>query len=305
MAKPVIRFGIMADVHQDLMFNAEKRLQEFILRMNAERVDFIIQLGDFCHPIPENGSFLSIWNEFNGPRYHVLGNHDMDKNDKKTVMSFIGMDRSYYSFDRGPYHFVVLDANYIKLEDREIDYEFGNYVRHPGHIDHISAEQLEWLGQDLAGTNKPTFIFSHQNLDDSELGIKNGEQVRAILRTANEAAGFRKVVACLNGHNHLDGVKVIDDIYYIHINSMSYYYMGPTFNVIRYSEALTRKYPILAQSAPYEDPLYAIVTLEPGLLTIEGKESGFVGPAPIDCGHVNTAGGHRVTANISRRQLKY
>lgn len=120
------------------------------------------------------------------------------------------MDRSYYSFDRGLYHFVVLDANYIKLDDAYVDYEHGNYVKHPSCIDHISAEQLEWLGQDLADTNKPTFIFSHQNLDDSELGIKNGAELRAVLRQANEAAGFRKVVACLNGHNHLDGVKVIE-----------------------------------------------------------------------------------------------
>lgn len=305
MARNIIRFGVMSDVHHDLMPNAQLRVQEFINRMNAEKVDFIIQLGDFCFPIPENGSFLAAWEQFTGPKFHVLGNHDMDRNDKKSMTDYLGMPGSYYSFDHGDYHFVVLDTNHIRNDDTYMDYEHGNYFHYPGNIDHITPEQLEWLRDDLEKTNRHTLLFSHQCLDDSELGIKNGQALREVLHQANKSAGYRKVIACLNGHDHLDGVSVIDDIYYIHINSMSYYYMGESFNVIRYSDEITSKYPILRNSAPYQDALYAIISLEPGLLTIEGVESSFVGPSPLDCGHVNSAGGHTVTARVSNRKLKY
>jgi len=46
-------------------------------RMKEADVDFIVQLGDFCFPIPENEEILRIWNQFDGPKFHFLGNHDM------------------------------------------------------------------------------------------------------------------------------------------------------------------------------------------------------------------------------------
>lgn len=305
MPLPSIRFGLMTDVHYDIMPNASARLEDFIQEMVNEDVDFIVQLGDFCHPTQENKPFLQVWNQFKGPRYHVLGNHDMDRNDKQTMMDYLGMQSSYYSFDQGEFHFVVLDGNYLKRGDQYVDYDHANYGRYPHLVDHISSEQLEWLRKDLRETKKHTIIFSHQNLDDSELGLKNGSELREIFRIANEAAGYQKVVACFNGHNHLDGVKVIDSIYYIHVNSMSYYYMGEEYDVIRYSEEVTAKYPILAKSAPYEDALYAVVTIGAGLITISGRESQYVGPSPRACGHPNMAGGHEVSARISSRQLHY
>ncbi|ULL16930.1 hypothetical protein DVH26_22300 [Paenibacillus sp. H1-7] len=309
MGNDKIKFGVMADIHQDFMYRAEERLQQFIDRMNEENVDFIIQLGDFCFPYPQNKPFVAQWERFTGPKYHVLGNHDMDKCDKKTIMEYLGMERNYYSFDSGDYHFVVLDANYLLLEGSCVDYEHGNYHKHPDAISNLTEEQLEWLREDLAATNKTTILFSHQNLEspynDFNYGIKNSDKLRAILREANEQAGFRKVIACLNGHNHLDGVKVIDDIYFIHINSMSYFYMGKDYAATRYSDEVMKAYPLLANTAPYEDALYAIVTLEPGKISIEGRESGYVGPDPVACGHRNHAGGHVVTARISDRKLLY
>jgi hypothetical protein len=309
MAQQKVRFGLMTDIHQDLMYKASDRLSEFITRMNEEKVDFIIQLGDFCFPIPENKPFLSIWEQFDGPRYHVLGNHDMDKCNKQTIMEYLGMERSYYSFDCGDYHFVVLDPNYFRVDGQYVDYELGNYFQHPDSVGNLTEEQLEWLRQDLAGTDKHTVLFSHQSLEETyvgvNVGIHNSSKLRAILQEANQAAGFRKVIACMNGHNHLDGVKVIDDVYFMHINSISYHYLGPDFDVVRYSEEITAKHRILRKSVPYEEPIYAIVTLEAGLLAIEGKETTFVGPPPIECGHRNANAGHVVSAKISNRQLKF
>ncbi|SDD51602.1 3',5'-cyclic AMP phosphodiesterase CpdA [Paenibacillus sp. UNCCL117] len=304
-----IRFGLMADVHQDFMYKAEERLAEFVDHMNRERADFIVQLGDFCYPKPENKHFVSIWERFAGPAYHVLGNHDMDRCGKQEMMDYLGMPRNYYSFDSGDYHFVVLDTNYLNLEDGYADYAHGNYHKHPKHIGNVTPEQLDWLKGDLAATGKSTIIFSHQNLESVHLGfnigIQNSDELLAVLREANAEAGFRKVVACMNGHSHLDGVKVIDDIYFIHINSMSYFYMGKDYERVRYSEEITESHPLLARTAPYREGLYALVTLEPGVLTIEGRETAYVGPPPLECGHSNSNAGHILSAKISSRRLLF
>ncbi|GIP34659.1 metallophosphoesterase [Paenibacillus sp. J2TS4] len=309
MSGSIIKFGVMADIHQDFMYRAEDRLKEFIEQMNRQRVDFIIQLGDFCFPTEENRSFVNLWEKFEGPRYHVLGNHDMDRCDKKTIMDYLGMENSYYSFDCGDYHFVVLDASHLFIDGKYIDYEHGNYHRYPQAINHLTPEQLDWLREDLAETNKTTIVFSHQNLEspynDFNYGLRNSSEFREVIREANRKAGFRKVIACMNGHNHLDGVKVIDDLYYVHINSMSYFYMGKEYETVRYSQEVSDAYPLLPRTAPYRDPLYAVMTLEPGRLTIQGRESKFVGPTPAECGHRNHYGGHELTAKISDRILKY
>ena len=107
-----IRFGLCADVHKDVIHDADARLKTFIDRMNREEVDFIVQLGDFCRPYDYNRGFLDIWNQFEGPRYHVLGNHDTDGGfTRKQTLEFWGSKDKYYSFDLDGYHFVVLDGN--------------------------------------------------------------------------------------------------------------------------------------------------------------------------------------------------
>ena len=75
-----VRFGLIADVHKDVMHDADSRLKTFVKAMTEQDVDFILQLGDFCIPASYNLPFMTIWNSFPGPRYHVLGNHDMDGN---------------------------------------------------------------------------------------------------------------------------------------------------------------------------------------------------------------------------------
>ena len=101
-----LRFGVIADVHKDVMHDADQRLQVFIDTMNKQQVDFVLQLGDFCIPTPKNLGFMKIWNSFLGPRYHVLGNHDTDGNEtdhperfqREQTVEYWGMQRRFYSF---------------------------------------------------------------------------------------------------------------------------------------------------------------------------------------------------------------
>ena len=61
-------------------------MEKFIAFSQQEKTDFNIQLGDFCFPKKENKGFLDIWNTYKGPKYHVLGNHDMDTSSKQETI---------------------------------------------------------------------------------------------------------------------------------------------------------------------------------------------------------------------------
>ena len=283
--KNTVQFGMVADVHQDIMLDGEQRLAVFIEQMNQQNVDFNIQLGDFCEPKLENRGFLKIWNQFAKPKYHVLGNHDMDSSTKEGTMDFWGMDAPYYSFDFKGFHFIVLDANYLYLEGKYVDYSKANFYIDDSHRTWINPEQLEWLATDLEATSNPTLVFSHQGLASDAWGIKNRTAVQRILEAANRKAGFSKVLACFNGHNHIDTVRKLNGIYYIDVNSMSYHWLGGKYKCYtRFPAEDYEQRPILASLAPYQEPLFCKVKIEPTKMVISGTASTYIGPSPEELG---------------------
>ena len=185
----VLRFGLIADVHQDVMHDGPQRIKAFTEAMNEAEADFICQLGDFCQPHARNRGFLEQWRQFNGPRYHVLGNHDMDGGfTREQTVAYLSMPGKYYSFDKKGIHVVVLDGN-----------EPGGKSK--GYKRYIADEQLRWLAADLKATPLPTIVFSHQTLDSAS-GVENSEAVRKVLEAARTETGQKKVVACFCGHHH-------------------------------------------------------------------------------------------------------
>ena len=299
-----ITFGLVADPHQDLLHDVEERMEKFIQASNSHATDFILQLGDFCHPKKENKAFMDIWNSYDGPRYHVLGNHDMDLASKEGAMEYFGMPAKYYSFDEKGFHFVVLDANYINQAGQYLDYDNSNFYIDSQLRTWINPEQLEWLEADLATTELPTIVFSHQSLVSDLWGVKNRTKVQRILEKANEKAGFNKVIACFNGHNHIDFYRKLNGIYYIDINSMSYLWVGEKYQChTRYPKAIYDKYPHLSKMATYEDALYAVVTVGAGLLKIEGSASKWVGPSPEELGLTESVYGVSFVPEIESRNL--
>ena len=110
--RKALKFSICADVHKDVMHDADARLKAFISEASSKDFDFIIQLGDFCRPYDYNLDFLAIWNSYPGKKYHVLGNHDTDGGfTREQVVKYWKAIGKYYAFDCNGYHFVVLDGN--------------------------------------------------------------------------------------------------------------------------------------------------------------------------------------------------
>jgi hypothetical protein len=226
-SRPSIRFGIVTDCHYadadpaGTRFYRESRvkLSECVARMNAEKVAFLAELGDLKdqnNPPRESRtleylqSIEAVLAEFGGPRYHVLGNHDMDSLSKQQFLSHVentGIDatRSHYSFSLfgGYLHFVVLDANYTA--DGQ-DYDHGHFDWRDANI---PAEEIDWLEQDLAAPTGPVVVFIHQRLDGTgPVYVRNAAEVRQVL----EACG--RVVAVFQGHHHEGGYNCLGGIPY-------------------------------------------------------------------------------------------
>lgn len=271
-----VRFGVISDVHQDIMHDGEERLSRFIEEMNTVQPDFIIQLGDFCRPYSYNKAFLDIYNDFQGPQYHVIGNHEMDGGfSRDSVLSFWSVQKSYYSFDSGDFHFIVLDGN---------DFNPGPN-KSSGYNRFIGADQIEWLKVDLESTENRCILFSHQALR-GKFGIDNAQKIRHILEDTNARAGNQKVIASFNGHNHADTVFQINGIYYVEINSSSYDWLGGDYTHQSYSKEVHEQYPYIQYTAPYEQPVWALVEIgSKGTIRITGKGSNWVGPSPKELGH--------------------
>ncbi len=230
-ARRPVRFGIVADCHyadaeprgSRFYRHSADKLAECVALMNERRPDFLIELGDFkdqgSPPVEERTldylqTIEGVFSRFDGPRYHVLGNHDMDSISKTQFLNNventgIRPDRSYYSFDCAGLHFVVLDANY---RADGADYDHGNFNWTDANI---RPAELDWLKRDLERAPGPAIVFIHQLLDGAgPVYVKNAESVRRIL----EQCG--KVPAVFQGHHHEGSYRLINGIHYYTLRAM-------------------------------------------------------------------------------------
>lgn len=281
-----LKFGIISDIHPDIMHDGAQRLQVFLDAAVKNKVDFIIELGDFCFAKSSNVPFRDLWDKFPGDKYHVLGNHDMDICTKEEYMEFVGMKNRYYSFDKGDFHFIVLDPNNLFVDGKYIPYKNGNFYVDMSQREHLDPEQIEWLKKDLAATDKRCILFSHECFENT---VQNRELVRGILEAENQRCGFKKVIVAFSGHDHTNYTKEINGITYIQINSASNQWVGEEYACPeRFSEEINKQHPSLKYTVPYTDSLYAIVTLTPSSLKMKGCESTFIAPTPADIGIPDT-----------------
>jgi predicted phosphodiesterase len=231
--KPMIRFGMISDVHYANRESAGTRfykqslgkVQEAIERMNQEKLDFAIELGDFKDQdaVPNEANTLkyladieSVFQKFKGPTYHVLGNHDTDGISKQQFLervenTGIPKTESYYSFGRKGIHFLVLDGDFTK-EGKA--YDHGNFSWDDASV---PEEEIDWLKADLKLNKLPVIVFIHQMLDDSKdvkQAVQNAAEVRQILEQSGN------VLCVFQGHVHEERYNLINGIHYYSVNAV-------------------------------------------------------------------------------------
>ncbi len=147
-----IRFAVFSDLHYDHIHDGDKRIQSFVSKIRNEKLDFVIELGDFAHPVEDNKALLIKVRELEIPFYHALGNHDSDSYPRKVVLDCLDMKESYYSFNLFNTKFIVLDSCYIKTDEGE-GYEAyfkRNYDKTSHCYPYIPEFQLNWLRNELS-----------------------------------------------------------------------------------------------------------------------------------------------------------
>lgn len=221
---PRVRVGLMTDLHYaDKPPAGSRHYRETLAKLAEAASQFerdapacVIELGDLIDAaatVEEEMRYLTAINhefqQISDERYYVLGNHCVDTLTKTEFLEAVGQRASYFSFDRGGVHFVVLDACF--RGDGE-PYGRKNFEWTDANI---PAAELAWLATDLASTPKPVVVFAHQRLDiTSHHSVKNHAEVRAVL----EAAG--NVLAVFQGHSHQNDLQEIGNIHYCTLAAM-------------------------------------------------------------------------------------
>ena len=251
-----LRFGMLTDSHYaDYASRGNRHYRESLAKMREcvdsmqeQGVEFLIELGDFNDgaakpPVEDALRFLARieaeFARFDGPRYHVLGNHNMDALSKPQVLSQIrntGIDpeRSFYCLDHAGLRCIVLDANF---RADGVAYEQGNFQWTDANI---PAAQLEWLAQQLDASPHPVIVFIHQLLDgEGNIFVNNAAEVRQLL----EASG--KTLAVFQGHHHSGSHRQLNGIHYYTLRAM-------------------------VEGSGAENSSYAVVDVEPDQIVVEG-----------------------------------
>jgi predicted phosphodiesterase len=222
--KKGVRVGLITDLHYAdkpaagtrYYREALDKLAEAAAQFKKDEPAFVVELGDLidaADTVETELKYLKrIEKEFAAlakDRHCVLGNHCVDTLTKKEFLDGVGQKESHYSFDRGGVHFVILDACF-RSDGKPYERKNSKWTD-----SNIPAGQLDWLKDDLKGTDKPVVVLAHQRLDVTDsYGVKNAADVRKLLEAS------KKVLAVFQGHSHKNDYKEIGGIHYCTLVAM-------------------------------------------------------------------------------------
>lgn len=168
---------------------------------------------------------LTLFGEYNAiaakagiPFYHALGNHDMDYNKRSDEGSSASFEKAYgptyYSFNKGSIHYVVLDNVFYIGRDHL-------------YIGYLTAQQQDWLKKDLSYLQKGStvIIVLHipSALDANDLAKFDSKNINASL--SNKEALYSLLepfnAHIVSGHTHtMRNVSISGNIYEHNVSSV-------------------------------------------------------------------------------------
>ena len=271
-----VKFCVFADFHymKQCYPVTQEHLDTVLRRAVDNKVDFVVQLGDFCNDFIASPEITRYYTEnpYEIPAYGVYGGHDLEyvehsgknlprDNTMALVTPYLNSDDEvvwgtedgligdgsigYYYYDLGGFRFIAVDSQYS--QDPETGVWMKNITYHPpkGNVrgDRLGDKQLAWLETvltDAAYKEIPCVIFAHSPAWHGYGGTE--PEVKEIFDRVN---AIRKgtVMACFNGHMHTNrAVKSVDNVLYMDINAtINAWWMGSKAKP-HYTEEHTYKY---------------------------------------------------------------
>jgi hypothetical protein len=184
------------DVKQ-MMDTAVPDVQQLVKSLGRDALIHGICVGDI---VWDNHALFPDYNaavaQMGIPFFQALGNHDMDyrmggdETSDKTFKEVYGP--TYYSFNRGKAHYVVLDD--VRYLGTERNYD-----------GYISENQLSWLAKDLQYVAKDQLLIINLHIPVHS-AVKNNTELYALLE------GYKNV-HIMSGHTHYNLNKITNNIY--------------------------------------------------------------------------------------------
>jgi len=224
-------FAIVSDIHMQSVLTDEiglklKRAVEMINKIEPAFVVLLGDLTDFGHMYdePAAAGYLAFSVVASGLKpviVPVVGNHDAGSQDPEDPSRILFQDmaarletfsRTYYSFECGRWHFVVLDTGWDGT---------------------IWKKQLDWLEEDIAKhSGAPTVCFMHIHMTPIGEQWLDEENCTIFARTADRQRLFRilkdgSVKWVFNGHTHPTLERShekrvrVGDIHFVHVPAVS------------------------------------------------------------------------------------
>ena len=187
------------DVKQ-MMDTSVSDVQQLVKSMGPDALVHGICVGDIVWDnLPLFPDYNQAVADMGIPFFQALGNHDMDyrmggdETSDKTFKEVFGP--TYYSFNRGNAHYVVLDD--VRYLGTERNYD-----------GYIVENQLEWLAKDLKYVAKDQLLIINAHIPIHN-SVKNNAALYTLLERYTN-------VHIMTGHTHYNLNKVINENIYEH-----------------------------------------------------------------------------------------
>ena len=145
--KDTVRFLVVNDIHTN-----GTKLAAHLRDGKASESDLVFMNGDLLDVFEEENQLLGPiidtsvrYFASSVPFVFIRGNHETRGIMARSLKNYLVYpeNRYYFSFDRGPVHFIVLDCGEDKPDDNRYYYGLADYDRY-------RLEQLEWIRKEVA-----------------------------------------------------------------------------------------------------------------------------------------------------------
>jgi beta-glucanase (GH16 family) len=190
-------------------------MKETADRLKTETPVHAISLGDLVFDrLNYFDDYKKVIAETGVPFYQVIGNHDIDFNNRSDELSAVTYSEKfgppYYSFKKGKVHYVTL---------KDVFY-YGDSYRYIGYIDET---QLQWLEQDLSDLEPGSLVVVSLHIPTT-LNLAPGQGSTSLSNSVMNRNALFKILEPFNvhilaGHSHTQWNTLISPGIFEHVHA--------------------------------------------------------------------------------------